>query len=1425
MLRFFYKKNGSITIFLSIILVPMLLFTSILVDGSAYMLSKASAESAGELAANAALADYDTVLKEVYGLFAMSQDADDPEQALQENVRKYFNDSLKAEGIISGAKDIWDSDTFNWLNDVVNGVFGLDYDSMPGIVNASLDDSSVIQYVPDSSLANPQVLWSQIVEYSEYRVPVTAAMSVLDSLGAFKKVGGQSNVIETKTEMDEKLEDVNDGLEKLYTAIKNFDIKVEEVEKAMDSVKNAEFGFEQAKKALLACHSIIMEIELAPTDKPLVKWVAKDNTYSSIYDDMIFLAADAEDGYYFCKVKGGTEQKETSLKEWAKGKTLDKIKEKYEGVEEKEEGVKSKADSAFKSMEAYHSAVKGYAEYSGMDLENPHNASNTSNPVKLKEALELYKTFSEQAVLLEQVRLSINVAKQEEYTYSDKALNPDDDTIKEYYDEPDIDEDATEDEKKQAENEAWEQAKDDAIAAAKKAEEEAQDEQFEDDKDALDKSIRNTIKSYKANSNNYKEALKIYQNHFETYDKRLKEYLRKINALMKPLADPAADLAYKKSIDFDWLQTNYGTKAHLVKEAAKEVREQIKNLHKAAKKCKDATEKYEKDCVQEDGGTSGDNFSESMLADAENILKKYSEEDLDEIIEQVEAVEQYVSSVSDPMGILATLNAYSLNGVGIANYLSHINADNDKMIQGLVDHLLEEYKKNNNVTTKLQEALDKGSLYELDKNTKNLAIPEGLDKSVLDKMGSDTSNPYNAYNTNHSCYLKRISQAGVKTADGGQSINVPAFYFYLITLFETEKTVNKQDMTQDEVEEYQEKQEKEAGKENDKDLDKIKYSMSLLDDVPSGADKGDKKQSSGGGSGTFALLKRVIASFRDIVHAVSHLNGENTVETVLVCEYIMKEFSMYSDKLEAEQKAGDKNYKPKKTFSNVEINAKNNVMYGCEVEYILYGVKGSQKRKFLFLEFGEDKGPEINVNCAREDIFVVRMMFNSVFALTDGKIDGDTLPPAMAIQAATGGIFPYQLAQAIIKLSLALAESNYDVKRIVDKNKKMPLVKTSKTWMYQLSNLKELIKAEVEETEEAIKNGIEKAGKETVSELQKAIDYAADELGTGEIKEKVKAIGEDIGMAVEGSVDEVTGAVAQCYTSAIEMYYQRILTEGVKYKRDELLEECELAVRDYLDKTGADDTVRELILDEIVPKLAKNLLPKDGDVEKALKNAEKNVNPDSGAVGEEVAKQLANDYKNMIDTASREAGKILSNNKKIDDVKKQITKEIKDGVTGAVEQMFQEVEGQTAEYTKQLSGKINEKLNEYFPSTATKTNLEMNEGGKTSSALGAALNLGYEDYLRIFLLVKLLGKDSDKVMVRVADVMQVNINQGLNEYGEKFYVHPRKGSFKMQNANTYMEIQGEIQLKPLLISQKWFDGLMGNKIEYLQYEYHTIAGF
>lgn len=86
------RKNiqGAISIFLILIMIPMFTFAGVIVDLSRMSSAQIVLSGASDLAMNAAMSDYNKVLKDVYGIFAMSGS----DEELNDNLRRYFENSL-----------------------------------------------------------------------------------------------------------------------------------------------------------------------------------------------------------------------------------------------------------------------------------------------------------------------------------------------------------------------------------------------------------------------------------------------------------------------------------------------------------------------------------------------------------------------------------------------------------------------------------------------------------------------------------------------------------------------------------------------------------------------------------------------------------------------------------------------------------------------------------------------------------------------------------------------------------------------------------------------------------------------------------------------------------------------------------------------------------------------------------------------------------------------------------------------------------------------------------------------------------------------------------------------------------------------------------------------------------------------------------
>ena len=229
------KIQGSISVLLVIILLPMMTFSAIIVDMSRINMARQMLSSAGDLTMNTALANYDTILKDVYGLFAMSQQSGMSNEALGEELNNYFAKTISSYGVVPEEES----------DDYVKELIG---DFCAILEGGALDTSNFLEMknlkllaerVPGSELANPSVLRRQIVEYMKYRAPLGVGLSFLDSLSAFEKVDDQNVVVEAQVVAQESTQDVTQACKKLIKLIREYDKRVTEINTALLGVSGS----------------------------------------------------------------------------------------------------------------------------------------------------------------------------------------------------------------------------------------------------------------------------------------------------------------------------------------------------------------------------------------------------------------------------------------------------------------------------------------------------------------------------------------------------------------------------------------------------------------------------------------------------------------------------------------------------------------------------------------------------------------------------------------------------------------------------------------------------------------------------------------------------------------------------------------------------------------------------------------------------------------------------------------------------------------------------------------------------------------------------------------------------------------------------------------------------------------------------------
>ena len=191
-MKFFYQHRGGISVFLCLMLLPMIILGGMVTDAARIYGSESLISEAGELAMNAALSQYSDELKDDYGLLVMEKNP----SSISSDLEKYFVNTIRASGL-AGAEEIYS------LIDLKSESF-----------NAYGVEGSQIYY----SEAEKQ----QILEYMKYRAPVCLGEELLEKLGQIKESKKQVEATEAQMDFAESMEDLQDACEKANAAIKKY---------------------------------------------------------------------------------------------------------------------------------------------------------------------------------------------------------------------------------------------------------------------------------------------------------------------------------------------------------------------------------------------------------------------------------------------------------------------------------------------------------------------------------------------------------------------------------------------------------------------------------------------------------------------------------------------------------------------------------------------------------------------------------------------------------------------------------------------------------------------------------------------------------------------------------------------------------------------------------------------------------------------------------------------------------------------------------------------------------------------------------------------------------------------------------------------------------------------------------------------------
>lgn len=236
MKKFTKRVNGSISLFLSMVILLLVILEGFLIDGSKVLAGKMFLSSAGDMALNAGLTYYDEALRDIYGLFATCK----TDEELKDNLKQYFQRTL---GDTTGVSDPGYVDS---LLEYVNASITSGWDGQEAgkLLDLRLGDFEV-HGVEGSSLSESYVIKNQILEYMKYRGPASLGYGMLEKIFAFKDLDKQQKTMEAKLNYEETMSDVQEACEDAYENIKPYNelldgsMKPENLEKTSYEINEA----------------------------------------------------------------------------------------------------------------------------------------------------------------------------------------------------------------------------------------------------------------------------------------------------------------------------------------------------------------------------------------------------------------------------------------------------------------------------------------------------------------------------------------------------------------------------------------------------------------------------------------------------------------------------------------------------------------------------------------------------------------------------------------------------------------------------------------------------------------------------------------------------------------------------------------------------------------------------------------------------------------------------------------------------------------------------------------------------------------------------------------------------------------------------------------------------------------------------------
>lgn len=1153
---FFRKTKGSISIFLCLIMLPMVTYATMIIDASRLQAAKSAISGAGDLTMNAALSEYDQVLKDMYGLFAMIQDEDNLEPALQ----SYFEQTI--EGGLSGTNT--DQHTVqeyakvmtNWVLQMEESG-ELDFDNLLAMDVATFSTNNV----SSSALANPAVMKRQIVDYMKYKGPVSLASTLFSKLSFLKNSSAQTEVLEQKVEYATSLNSVQSACNDAWTKIEEYNKLAEEFNN--DRKDNA--MEKDINRAYIACVRAILSSyykEFSPFYRNIVYSMSNggtatvDNTHYvdidglissddelnafstaemyqrlSALNDAVFLLIDYEDGKdsYFEKVGGPVVMTYNESNPAASTVTFSSISDR---------------NLDYPELQTYYENLQAFKNEVNKSYESIDEETLTNMMGEFFEYQNIYHTYD--ADFYDYIKILDEFLSV--YNEFERVFRKYESTLKQ-------------------------ELIDAGVSSADVDNELNNNTEYVEIKLALAKAkqIHRLFRDVSNQESVYNVAMKYEDlvNDFLAYEKAGEYYLKRAKSYVKPYYDKVVSINSKVSE----IQSALSAVVTAMETAEREKGEwesSINNVDDGATKTS----------MMSDYQTSTDGISIADVELLKGVVDGYATyyNDFKTALESISF--SGVSIVTGNLNysdITTIAVAYLQNNNAAINNASSIAEEKTQIITAAAQYAgmiffygnsaifatdgvnIYVYNGGYNVAFS-QFQQECGYLDGFEDNTSTPFDKEKFIltlKSICEPIKTELTEEEKAEQNNQVTNINNTVSSGESTQIDNTASNTST-----PSSNEGQETVDiKIGDILSEISTY-------CDQENvpvQNTPDSLDNSGAKSINVSSTDEEGYQSQ----GETSSAAL----GSAKNLLSEITKI-GENVTAYAYMEEYFTEMFSCDTDRLDV---SGD----PMVTLSGTSLNP-NTPWYGKEVEYMLWG------------------NPDLNANVTANYamIYMIRFALNAIYAFTAADIQSFALEIATAVAGWT--VIGVPIVQAVVTIALALAESGVDIAKLRN-GEDVPIYKNNLTFVCSPTGLA---------------NGIaETVVKQATNEISKAveneIDKAAAEL-TGTIGDNIDKINSIIDDYVQQKVDSIFSTVKGMYVTPLINKLTPIMnevqneTDDVHGLVNEAIEQAFSTVKQNID-TQEDSTLKTIeltVYNEIVDRYKGTLTDEINDYFDKLRSRE-----------------------------------------------------------------------------------------------------------------------------------------------------------------------------------------------------------------------------